>query len=60
MVSTITALMIQGNDVQIFDTPERVEAWILHDGEPHALVLSCAHEHRAGLENLIAEIKAAP
>ena len=56
-ISTITALMIQANEVQIVDTADRTEAWILHDGRPPALMLSCPIEHKAQLEKTVAEIK---
>lgn len=38
--------MIQGNEISYRETEDRSEAWICHDGQPHALVLSCPHENR--------------
>lgn len=57
-VSRITVLMLQGNDVQVVDTADRTEAWILHAGKPHALMLSCPHDKRPELEQFIAGVKA--
>lgn len=60
MVSRLTAMMIQSNEVAFRDTPERSECWILHDGKPHALVLSCPLDKRVELETVVQEIKDMP
>lgn len=58
MVSRITVMMIQSNEVVYIDTPERSECWICHEpGVPHALMLSCPHADRPKMEQFVAEIK---
>lgn len=57
MVSRITAWMIQANDVEIVDTPERCEAWTVKDGSLHALMLSCPLDKRHELVEAISLIK---
>lgn len=46
MVSRITYMMIQANEVRIIDTPERTECWTVKNGELHALMLSCPLDKR--------------
>lgn len=57
MISRMTAWTIQANDVQIVDTPERSECWILKNGAPHALMLSCPLDKRNEMEALVKELK---
>ena len=57
-ITRLTALMINGNDVEFVDTPERSECWIKHGDAPHALVLSCPLDRRQEMERAVAEIKA--
>ena len=57
MVSRITAMMIQANDVRVIETPERVEAWTVKDDNLHALMLSCDFCDKEKLEDLIDELK---
>lgn len=58
-ISRITCLMILTNEVQVFDTDQRSEAWLMHEGRKHALLLSCPLDKRAEMEAIIAEIKQA-
>ncbi len=57
-ISLLTILKIQANEVEIVDTSERTEAWMMKDGHPHCLLLSCPHVNKPELEALIAKIKA--
>ncbi len=57
MVSRITLMMIKTNDIEIFDTDERSEAWIMKNGARHALILSCVLHNRSRLEDYIKDIK---
>ena len=57
MVSRLTVLMIQSNQVKIIETTEQVEAWMVKNGNLHALLLSCDHEHKSDMQNTIAELK---
>lgn len=57
MVSRITYMMIQSNDVEIVETTERCEAWMMKEGHPHALMLSCPLDKRKELEDVIKQIK---
>lgn len=54
----LTAMMIQGNDVEFRDTLERSECWIVKNGIPHALMLSCPLDKRAEMEKIVANLKA--
>ena len=56
-ISRITAMMLQTNDVQIIDTDVRSEAWIVKNGNPHALMLSCPLDKRQDMEKVIKELK---
>lgn len=58
MVSRWTCLAIQGNETSIVDTPERTECWLMKEGHPHALLLSCPLEKKAEMQQFVAEIKA--
>lgn len=58
-ISRLTVMMIQGNDVGYIDTPQRSEAWMMREGHPHALLLSCPLDKRPEMEKVIAELKAA-
>ncbi len=57
MVSRLTYLTICTNEVQFIDTPQRSECWIVKDGRPHALQLSCPLDKRKEMEELIASWK---
>jgi hypothetical protein len=57
MISRMTAMMIQGGDIQVIDTSERSEAWLFKDKCPHALLLSCPLDKREEMEQVIAGIK---
>ncbi len=56
-ISHVTAIMLQTNDVQIIDTDVRSEAWIVKNGNPHALMLSCPLDKRQDMEKVIKELK---
>lgn len=56
-ISRITAMMLQTNDVQIIDTDVRSEAWIVKNGNLHALMLSCPLDKRQDMEKVIKELK---
>jgi hypothetical protein len=50
-------MMLQTNDVQIIDTDVRSEAWIVKNGNPHALMLSCPLDKRQDMEKVIKKLK---
>lgn len=57
-ISRWTVLAIQGNEIQVVDTLERSEAWMVKNGHPHALLLSCPLDKRSEMEGVISELKA--
>jgi hypothetical protein len=56
-ISRLTAMMLQTNEVTIIDTDVRSEAWIVKNGKPHALMLSCPFDKRQDMEKAIKELK---
>lgn len=57
MVSRLTAMMVATNEVKVIETSERVECWLVKDGDLHALLLSCPLGKRADMDSSIASIK---
>ena len=57
-ISRWTVMAIQANDVEVVDAIDRSEAWLMKEGYPHALLLSCPLDKRAEMETVIANIKA--
>lgn len=51
-------MAIIANDVEVIDAIDRSEAWLMKEGYPHALLLSCPLDKRAEMETVIANIKA--
>ncbi len=58
MVSRLTVMMIQTNEVAYIDTRERSELWLLREGEPHALLVSCPLDKKHEMEQFVADVKA--
>lgn len=56
-ISRLTVMMIKSNEVKIINTPERSEAWMIKEGRPHALLLSCPHNKQGEMEQFIADVK---
>ena len=57
MVSRLTAWTIQYNEVEVIETSERCECWLIKDGRPHALLLSCPLDKRADMDDAIRQFK---
>ena len=56
-ISRLTAMMLQTNDVTIIDTAVRSEVWIVKNGNPHTLMVSCPLDKRQDMEKVIKELK---
>jgi len=60
-ISRWTAMAIQANKIEVVNTGlvgERSEAWLMKNGQPHALLLSCSINDRPEMESLIEKLKA--
>lgn len=57
MVSRITAWTVQHNEVEVIETSERCECWLIQDSKRTELLLSCPLENRADMDDAIQKFK---
>jgi hypothetical protein len=56
-VTLLTAITVATNETRIIQTPIRHECWLIRNGQPHALLLSCPLDKLADLEKAIESLK---
>lgn len=56
-ISVLTAWKIETNETTILESEERVELWLVKNGVPHSLLLSCPHANKEDLLKAVEEIK---
>ena len=49
----MTVMMLQSNPIKVIDTPDRSEAWLVKDGNLHALLLSCPIDMKCDMQAFI-------
>jgi hypothetical protein len=49
----MTLMMLQSNPVKVIDTSDRSEAWLVKDGNLHALLLSCPIDRKGDMQAFI-------